>query len=174
MERRLFRVVFGATALLYALILLWSAPWIASAAGDLPIFDLRTAGYSADEARAFLAALSPAGRSFYRDVQLRLDAVYPVLFALSFGWALLRLLPPGRHRGLLLLPPVLAAAFDLAENALVARMLDAGAGGITADLVASASTATQAKAALTTLTFAIVLLATLAAWRRDRDGRGGP
>ena len=174
MERWLFRGVFGATALLYAVILLWSAPRIAAAAGGLPIFDLRPAGYSTDEARAFLAALSPAGRSFYRDVQLRLDAVYPVAFALCFGWAVLRMLPPGRHRGLLLLPPVLAAAFDLAENALVARMLDAGAGGVDPDLVASASAATQAKAALTTLTFAIVLLATLAAWRRDRDGRGAP
>ena len=44
MERWLFRGVFGATALLYAVILLWSAPRIAAAAGGLPIFDLRPAG----------------------------------------------------------------------------------------------------------------------------------
>lgn len=168
MERLLFRVVVGATLALYALILLWSAPRIAAAAGGLPIFDLRPAGYSLDEARAFLAALDPAGRAFYRSVQLRLDAVYPVLFALTFAWAVLRMLPPGKGRGLMILPPILAAAFDHVENALVARMLDAGAAGVAPDLVASASTATQLKSALTSLTFLLVLFAGLAAWRRQR------
>src|SRR5262249_46841707 len=52
-------------------------------AGGLAPFDLRPFGYTVDEARALLHALSDIGRRYYADVQLQLDTASPALYALS-------------------------------------------------------------------------------------------
>lgn len=166
----LYGAVVAVTIGLYVAIVAWSAPRIAEAAGGLPIFDLRPGGYDLGTARAFLVALSAEGRDFYLRVQLQLDRFYPPFMALTLVWATLRLAPAGRYRGLAALPAILAAAFDYAENALVARMLQAGPAGLTADLVDSASIATQVKSLFTVLALIIVILAG-AAHHRHRRGR---
>lgn len=166
----IYGFVVAVTIGLYIAIMAWSAPRIAASAGGLPIFDLRPGGYDLAAARAFLSALSAEGREFYLQVQLQLDRFYPPLMALTLVWATLRLAPAGRYRGLATLPAILAAAFDYAENALVARMLLAGPGGLTPELVESASTATQVKSLFTALALIIVILAGVAHHRR-RDGR---
>ena len=161
----LYGSVVAVTIGLYVAIMAWSAPRIADAAGGLPIFDLRPGGYDIAAARAFLAELSAEGRDFYLQVQLQLDRFYPPFMALTLVWATLRLAPAGRYRGLATLPAILAAAFDYAENALVARM-HAGPGGLTAELVESASIATQVKSLFTALALIIVILAGVAHHRR--------
>ena len=75
--KRTFWLTFAATIVVYAIMVVWSLPTItASADGQVP-FDLRPLGYSYDEARAFLLALSDEGRHFYTAVQHRLDHIYP-------------------------------------------------------------------------------------------------
>jgi hypothetical protein len=118
----LFWSIAAATVAVYLVMVAWSLPRIAVAAGGLAPFDMRPTGYSAEEGRAFLAALSPEGRSFYLDVQHRLDLLYPGLLALTLILALRRLAPG--WPGLVLSAIALAGAgFDWAENAAVTGLL---------------------------------------------------
>ncbi len=77
----------------YATMVVWSIPLLSKDAGGLEIFDMRSGGYSFEEARAVLAALSPEGVVFYETIQHRLDGIYPVLLAATLGWSILRLSP---------------------------------------------------------------------------------
>jgi hypothetical protein len=65
------------------------------AGGDVP-FDMRPLGYRVGQARSLLAALGEAGRAYYADVQLVLDTIYPVTYALSRGLLLWWLTMPRR------------------------------------------------------------------------------
>jgi hypothetical protein len=158
--KRLFWILFAVTMAVYATIVGWSLPHISAAAGDLVPFDMRPGGYSFEDARAFLAALSPDGAAFYEAVQHRLDIFYPPLIALTLAWAIAALLPRGWGIwcwaiGALAMP---IAALDYLENAAVSVMLQAGAAGLTPEMVASASGWTIAKSMLTTVAMSLVLL----------------
>ena len=168
--QRVFWAVVAATLAVYAAMLAWSIPAISQAAGGRAIFDMLPAGYSYDEARAFLAALSPEGADFYLRVQHRLDLVYPALLAIASGWAMVRLAPRWRWRLALLLVPVLGMVFDYLENRAVAVMLAAGADGLTPEMAARASMFSQLKAAFTTLSLGLLLvLIVVWAFRRWRS-----
>jgi hypothetical protein len=154
---------------LWAVMVFWTLAFLRRAAGGLEPFDLRPLGYTAEEARALLYALSELGRAYYADVQLQLDTAYPALYALSRGLLLLWLTAPGRvtqnpiplpARVAFLALPILAAWFDYFENNAIAAMLAAGP-QVGADLVARASFWTQAKslAGLLTETACVILLA---------------
>ncbi len=88
--RLIFWIMFAVMLGVYLVMVLWSLPLLMADAGGLPAFDLRPAGYSHDEAQAFLAALSPEGRAFYLDVQQWLDTAYPallgVVLVMAFGF----------------------------------------------------------------------------------------
>ncbi|MGC9368987.1 MAG: hypothetical protein ACP5DX_05530 [Paracoccaceae bacterium] len=152
-RRAAYAALVIATLSLYAVMLLWSLPRITEAAGGLPAPDMRPAGYSHDEAVAFLSALDADARAFYLSVQHRLDAVYPLFLGLTLGLALWHLLRraawPLRAGALLLCAGVTAA--DWLENARVAALLRAAPGEVSVDMVAAASRASVAKAALTSL-----------------------
>ena len=107
----IFWLVFAAMLGNYLAMILWSIPRISAEAGGLAIFDMRPAGYSFEEAKTFLAALSPDGARFYVQVQHRLDSAYPALLAVTLGWAIIRLAPAswGVWRWLIL-PTVKAAS----------------------------------------------------------------
>ena len=117
---------------IYAVMLTWTLPAIQAQAGGLPAFDLRPLGYGLPEARAFLGALSPAGRDLYLGVQLPLDFFFPPLLAalLVSSWVLLRRVAgwPGKGFGFVLAVPVLAWLADWAENAGIVLMLGTPAG----------------------------------------------
>jgi hypothetical protein len=173
--RTLFWLVIGATLGVCLAMILWSIPRISAAAGGLATFDMRPGGYTLEEARAFLAALSSEGAAFYRRVQLRLDIVYPGLLALATGWAILRLAPRWRFRRWLALVPLPAMAFDWLENASIARMLAAGPERLTAELAARATALSQAKAVASTVALSLLLALCLFAavrWWRTRHGSG--
>lgn len=169
--------LFSVTMALYATILCWSLPQVAAAAGGLVPFDLRPTGYSVDEALAFLGALTPAGSAFYKGTQHLIDTVYPPLMSLTLFFAIAALAQRlGNWRWLLAAPALPIAAFDLAENWAVDRMLDAGATGVTPQLVAEASLYTVLKSDLSTLTMSILLVVLLvrgALWLRTAFGRRG-
>lgn len=157
---RIFWVVVAAMFGVYLTMLIWSIPFVSHEAGGLPVFDMRPGGYSFEEAKAFLEALSPEGARFYIEVQHRLDAVYPALLTLSLAGAILRLAPVswGVWRWLFAASALPGMVFDYWENANVSSMLEMGPNGITPAFVATASFHSQAKAALTTVSMGILLL----------------
>ena len=156
-----FWLFFAAMTAVYAVMLLWTLPTITAAAGGLTPFDLRPMGYSIEEARAFLAALSDDGRALYLDTQLRIDTVYPVLLMVTLALATILLTSPGWPRWLLIAPAVLGMVFDLLENNVTGRMLRGGTEGLTEQLVEQGSRWSILKSGFTTIsmTAVIVLLA---------------
>lgn len=174
--RLAFWFLAGATLVVYLFMVLLTLPYIQGQAGGLAPFDLRPFGYSFDEAKAFLAALSPEGAAYYLGPQHWLDLVFPALIAATLYCALVVLLRPymgGGGRFLAALA-VFVAVFDWLENRAVAGLLKAGADGITADMVATASRWTALKSGVSTLVYAaVVVLAIIAGWRLWQRRRAG-
>jgi hypothetical protein len=138
---------------LWGIMVFGTLPYLRRTAGGLEPFDLRPFGYTPEEARALLYALSEIGRAYYADVQLQLDTAFPALYALSRGLLLLWVTAPGRTaerplsfraRLALLALPLATATFDYLENEGIAAMLAAGpqAGD---DLIERTSLWTRAK-----------------------------
>ncbi len=176
-----FKIVFWlvvATAIaLYGVMVMWSLPIIANDAGGLLAFDMRPTGYVFEEARLLLSALSPETTAFYLNVQQRLDILFPFFQSLAIGWAIFRLLPH-RWRGwrygvaLVALPGMV---FDYLENIIVAEMLNAGAKGLTRQMVDLASYYTQMKSIFVTISMTLLLVLILL-WvvaRLRGSNRGG-
>jgi len=155
-----FWILFVVTLVVYGVMVLWSLPRIAGAAGGLAPFDMRPTGYGFDEAKAFLAALSPDGSVFYLGVQEKLDSVYPALLAATLFFAIAALAPArlGIWRWVLALIAVPGAVFDYLENAAVSAMLAAGADGLTPAIVASADRWTVLKSAFTAVAMVTLVL----------------
>jgi hypothetical protein len=168
MRKVLFWLLFAVTMAVYGTMLGWSLPAISAAAGGLVPFDLRPGGYGLADAQQFLTALSANGASFYRNVQHRLDMAFPALIGLTMFFALAALLPArlGGWRYLIALPALFATAFDYVENRMVGLMLEAGAAGLTPELVGTASTTTQIKSIITTVVMSAILI--LLIWRGVR------
>ncbi len=141
-------------------MVLWSLPIIAAAAGGLVPFDMRPSGYGFAEAKAFLAALSPDGVAFYRDVQHWLDTLYPALLGATLFFAIAALAPAriGRWRWVLAILAVPGTVFDWLENAAVSAMLAAGPDAVTPGMVAAASRWTVLKSGFTTFAMALVVV----------------
>jgi hypothetical protein len=164
---------------LWAFMVFWTLAYLRQISGGLEPFDLRPFGYTFEEARAFLFAISDIGRNYYLDVQLQVDTVYPFVYALSRGLLLLWVTQAGRTserplpfaaRAALLILPVATAGFDYAENQGIETMLTAGA-RLTPEMVASASFWTQAKSLAgfaTEATCVVLLGAAFVRWQRRR------
>lgn len=170
-SNRIFWMVVAVTLGDYFAMVFWSIPRISAEAGGLPVFDLRPGGYTFEEARAFLVALSAEGAQFYANVQHRLDAAYPALLAVTVAWSILRLAPArwGVWRHLLAATAIPGMIFDYLENRDVAGMLALGPDRITPELVETASFHSQAKAATSSVAMTILLvLLALWAFRRWR------
>jgi hypothetical protein len=168
---------------LWAVMVFWTFAYLRRISGGLEPFDLRPFGYTTEDARALLYALSPIGRAYYADVQLQLDTIYLGVYALSRAFLLLWLTIPGRTaakplplaaRAALVCLPVVTAAFDYLENDGIAAMLAAGP-QVAAAVVASASFWSQAKSLAGALTEAIcVVLLVVAFVRWQHRRRRGP
>jgi len=167
---------------LWGVMVFWTLPYLRRTAGGLEPFDLRPFGYTPEEARALLYALSGVGRAYYADVQLQLDTAYPAVYAFSRGLLLLWVTAPGRTatrpiplpaRLALLLLPLATAWFDYLENEGIAAMLAAGpqAGD---ELIERTSLWTRAKSLAGLATELVcVLLAAIAyvRWRHRRQSQ---
>ena len=148
-----------AAALSYAVLVLWFGPQVQAAAGGLLPFDLRALGYRPDEARIFLATLTPEGRAVYLGPVRINDTVFPVLFTLTLC------LPVRRWNWAWTLPALAYGLLDLAENLVVARMLQTGP-EVGDGTIALASALTQAKFAAVVVGAVICLWGIWVAWRR--------
>jgi hypothetical protein len=167
---------------LWGVMMFWTLAYLRRIAGGLEPFDLRPFGYTPEEARALLFALSSIGRTYYADVQLQLDTAYPALYALSRGLLLFWLTAPGRTatqplplpaRFALLALPLAAAWFDYFENDGIAALLAAGPQA-DSELIERTSFWTRAKslAGLATELMCIVLAAiAFVRWRHRRQSQ---
>jgi hypothetical protein len=169
----------------WAFMVFWPLDYLRHLAGGLEPFDLRPFGYSVEEARAFLFAISDIGRDYYMNVQLQLDMIYPATYALSRGLLLWWLTQPGRVadrplpvaiRVILIVLPLLTAALDYLENEGIAAMLRAGP-QVDAEIVAEASFWTQAKSLVelaTEVSSACLLLFVFGRWQYRRAANEKP
>ena len=146
-------------ALSYAVLVLWFGPQVQAAAGGLLPFDLRALGYGPEEARIFLATLTPEGRDVYLGPVRINDTVFPVLFTLTLC------LPVRRWNWAWTLPALAYGLLDLADNLVVARMLQAGP-EVGDGTIALASALTQGKFAAVVVAVVISLYGLWQAWRR--------
>jgi hypothetical protein len=167
---------------LWGVMVFWTLAYLRRSAGGLEPFDLRPFGYTPDEARKLLHALSDIGRKYYADVQLQLDTAFPAAYAFSRGLLLLWVTAPGRTsarplslpaRLALLILPLATAWFDFFENEGIAAMLAAGpqAGD---ELIERTSFWTRAKSltALATELVCVILTAiAFVRWRHRRQSQ---
>jgi hypothetical protein len=158
-------VLVVVTLAIYAVMLVWTLPTIAGSAGGLAPFDMRPGGYSFDEAKAFLGAITGEGKRLYLDVQQRLDLVYPALYGATLFFAIAFLTPRswGAWKWPLAATALPVPVFDYLENASVHGLLIAGADGVTPESVAVASRWTMLKSWATTVAM-VILLALLLVW----------
>ncbi|MEJ6393637.1 hypothetical protein V8J82_10245 [Gymnodinialimonas sp. 2305UL16-5] len=136
-------LAFLTTALYGGIAWLWFVELIPGSGGALPL-DARLIGYSVDEARAYLAALTAPARAIYLNDMRVLDTIFPVCLAVFLAapmiWAL-----RGVWRALALLPIAFLLA-DLGENAQIAALLRTDEPSDA--MIAAASTMTRVKFAL--------------------------
>ena len=153
--RIILLLIFTTTLLIYGAMVFWTLPRIAEGAGGLAPFDMRPFGYSADEARTFLTALTPTARQIYLGPQQTLDIFYPALLATTLSLAFWRL-RMGLSGLVGIALSIAGAVADYLENAAVKSMLltQSPPDG---DEIAWASSLTVIKSSATTLPFLLLL-----------------
>lgn len=151
------------TAAVYAWLALYLGGQLRAQAGGAPPFDLRVFGYSFNEARAYLQALSPAGYALYQGPSAWADTVFPPLLGLTLAWWM------RPYAGAFGMVCVMAAmsyvALDWGENHFVQRMLTAGPDLLAYADVQRASVMTKGKFAALTLTLVLAARQSWIRWR---------
>ncbi|GAA6181153.1 hypothetical protein NBRC116594_25910 [Shimia sp. NS0008-38b] len=163
--QRAFWCSFVAAGGVYLLMLFWSLPVISASAGGLVPFDMRPTGYSVQDARQFLAALSEEGRDFYLSVQLRLDLLYPALLGMMLVIGFQRVFGTPWSTVFSVVALIMVSA-DYLENYMISIMLHGGASGINDSVVALASFWTTCKSVSATVAFCALLLGAMGKARR--------
>lgn len=144
------------------IMMLYSFPKINAQLGA-EAFDLRPGGYSPSEAMALLQNLDPATTDFYLFPQLfLLDVLYPILLTLLLSTLIIRLSRLAKINqqtifSNLFLLPFMAMLADYAENSMIAIMITDPA-NVTSGFIRTASTFTQLKAGITTLSWLVILI----------------
>lgn len=86
-----------------------------------PGLDGRWRGYSPEDARKFFDDIGKDGRKLYAGTELTVDIAFPLVYGSLFS-ALVILFYGQQRAKYMVLVPLLAAAFDLAENVTLAIM----------------------------------------------------
>ncbi len=170
--QRLYWVTVALCAAVYAAMLAWSLPHLHALAGGLAIFDERISGYTPAQARALLSALGGKGRAFYLGAQQWLDTAFPGLLALVLILSYRRLYARGPAL-VLAAVALIYAAFDYGENALVARLLQAGDEQVNAQLVEATSRLTRAKYAAVAIALVALVPGLMRRWRKGANRLAG-
>lgn len=149
-QMRVFWTVTAIFFVVYGLLVGWVGPWLTELAGGLPVLDTRPMGYTLDDVRALLNAAQPGFVEAYGHVATTWDRAVPVLAGAMFTLGL------WSGGGIWRLLAVLGVAYgiaDLAENALVLRLMRTMPDEITVDAVARASAVSVTKWVLVGLCF---------------------
>lgn len=141
------------TVIIMAVMNLWLIPAIEAGTEGMRFFDMNSFGYSLEQARAFLASLSPGGMRLALHTQLPLDFFYPVAYSAFFILVMKAL--TGKRTAFEIIPALLFVS-DYTENILTVSILKAGA--VTEKLARIASAVTVTKSMLMYLTFLIVII----------------
>jgi len=157
--------------LVYCTMIFYTIPAVQAFANGMKLFDLMPGGYGHGDAMRLLAALGEGGRDAYLTMQLPLDFIYPLLFALSscllLAWLLKRRHAADSPVFWLCLVPVAAGLFDYLENIQIIMMLQ-DYPDISIAQVKLASAATVAKSGLTTLFFLMLVVVVIRQWLDSR------
>ena len=161
-------VVSGAvTAAIGTVMNAFLIPRIEQNTGGIRCFDMNF-GYTCEEAQRFLSLAGEEGRRVYLSMQLPLDFVYPLAYALFF--VSLFVILTKKKTKLAALPIALAAA-DYAENILVEAMLRSSP--LSSAVVSAASVFTVIKTVLLytviIITLALVVRAAVRAKKAKRE-----
>lgn len=137
-------------------------------------FDLKTFGYSYEEATIMLQNLDQSTIDFYLFPQLfLLDLLYPLLLALFLSSVIIRLsklikISPNHVYSNLFILPFIAMSMDYLENIMISLMItnptDASAG-----VIKAASILTLMKGGFTTISWVVILIL-LGAWLINKLG----
>jgi len=160
--------LFIASHLVLLLMMTITFPRIESVIQTTP-FDLRTFGYTLEEAGHILDKMDPGTRSLYVFPQiLLLDVLYPLLLALLLSTLMMRM---GRLSGFasrffraLTILPFVGMLCDYAENTCVLALLQ-GWREPSQGFVSMASTFTQLKSLFTSLAWLLIFFQTVV-WLR--------
>lgn len=158
-------VVLVLALAVYWLMLAVTIPEVRAGSGGVEVFDLRTLGYSIQDAHLILSSLSEEARNYYRNVQIPVDFLYPLLMGLFGAFALAWIRRTVAIPRWSIAVPLAAAACDYLENIGVLLMLNGNASDV---LITLSSFCTIGKGILTTvfLTALPVLFAILLAKKR--------
>ena len=155
---QIIRLCTIAAAACFVALVVISKLWIEPE--GMVIFDSRLGGYDGDDAQLFLNAISPTQLDMYLGAFRKLDTAFPILLAISLVGTIW--LNTGGEkpfmRWVALIGPAAYLALDLAENAMVAKILDIGPAGIE-NTILRASTYTQAKWMCLALSLLVVVWA---------------
>ena len=126
-------------------------------------FDLKTFGYSQEEAKIMLQNLDQVTIDFYLFPQLfLLDILYPILLALFLSTLIIRLsnftkIKQNHIFSYLFLLPFLAMFFDYFENIMISLIL-LNPTNVSPEVIKTASICTQTKGILTSLSWFVILI----------------
>lgn len=158
-----------ATMVAYAVLIGLGSRYLFLGSEGLRPFDLRILGYTYADATTYIALLTPDQAALYVGPLRMLDTVFPILFGLWMGWVqwgITRNIHPW-SRVIMLIAPAGFVMMDLAENALIAEMVQTTADTLSEELVLRASSYTISK--YVTLAGALLALAALGVrWLRTR------
>jgi len=126
-------------------------------------FDLKTFGYSQEEATIMIQNLDQATINFYIFPQLcLLDILYPILLALFLSTLIIRLsnlilLSPNHIFSNLFILPFIAMFIDYLENIMILVMIT-NPTDLSSGVIKAASVFTQMKGAFTTISWLVILI----------------
>ena len=155
-------ILFLLAHLVLILMMVFTFPRINAQFGT-QAFDLKTFGYSQEEATSMIQNLDQSTIDFYIFPQLLLlDILYPILLALFLSTLIIRLsnligLSPNRIYSNLFILPFIAMLIDYLENSLILVMIS-NPEEISSGLIKAASIFTQMKAAFTTMSWLVILI----------------
>jgi len=154
-------LLFLLTNVVYVIMVAITIPRVANFANGMKLLDMLPAGYNLEYVQELFTALGEEGRHFYLSVQLPIDMIYPLLFAISFclllAWLLQKINKQHGRLFYLCYLPLIAGAADYLENIGIITLLKHFP-DITQQAVQITSLFSVLKSTATSLYFVLLLL----------------
>ena len=163
-------ILFSLMLAVYLLMANYSKPLVVSSVPTMQSFEQSSSGYSVQDVRYFLEAIEAKGRADYLGIQIPLDFLYAVFFALAYTHVLLWLFGQSFRRGSrifrLSFVPLVIGTLNCLENTAVIKMINSYP-DISDNLVEMASSISVAKYYFNLLFFALLIISALF-WVKNR------
>ena len=138
--KRLYWLLLAITLSIFVVMTFWYVPKLTVVTTDAVLrpFDLRAFGYTPQDAKRYLSALTPDMIAMYKDQMLALDRVFPILYSSAWIGAL-AWIGNGGWRWVFSAAILAGAGFDYLENAAFTQMLMTEPGKLADSVVIDAS-----------------------------------